>query len=87
MNFRRLIIYCKILPTQNAAQWKQCIKVTSKKKRVNSLVIAISNLTGFILQRVSIKMANFGKVLGLSLEICNAILKERIIKRNVTFYV
>jgi len=48
--------------------------------RVNSLVITISDLTGFILQRVGIKMANFGKVLSLSLQICNAILKERTIK-------
>ena len=52
-------------------------RLTNKQERVNSLVITISNLTGFILQRIGIKMTNFGKVLGLSLEICNAILKGR----------
>ena len=43
----------------------------------NSLVIAFCNNAGLILQRISIKMAHFSKVLSLSLQISNAILKER----------
>lgn len=51
------------------------LKNETKFVRKNSLVIAFSNTTGLVLQRIGIKMAHFSKVLGLSLQICNAILK------------
>lgn len=43
---------------------------------VNSLVVAFCNNAGFVLQGVSIKMANFSEVLGLGLKISDTILKN-----------
>lgn len=44
---------------------------------VNSLVVAFCNNAGFVLQGVSIKMANFSEVLGLGLKISDTILNKK----------